>query len=275
MFGPDPFDPARFVGVGKISELITLSESDQVAHIRFSRADRLNALDVEMAETFESVINVALNETGARVVLMSGAGKSFMAGGDISAFQEAEEKETLVAAIIDPMHRAMRMLEESRVITVSAVHGPTAGAGVSLAINSDFVIAAESASFNMAYARIATTPDCGATWNLPRLVGIRKAMELVLLSETISASQALDLGLVNRLVPETDLQETALGLAKRLASGPSLAQQNIKLLLRTSLNQSFSTQLDREASAFTACAGSGDFSEGITAFLEKRRPNFD
>jgi 2-(1,2-epoxy-1,2-dihydrophenyl)acetyl-CoA isomerase len=154
------------------------------------------------------------------------------------------------------------------------VHGAVAGFGLSLLCACDLALASQSAYFTAAYRHIGLTPDGGLSYALPRIVGARKAMEILLLGERFGADEALRLGLVNRVVAEDELQAATSAFAAALATGPLLATRNGKRLIRESLSQSLSSQLDSEAASFAACAASNDFIEGVRAFLDKRTPNF-
>jgi len=154
------------------------------------------------------------------------------------------------------------------------VQGAVAGFGLSLMNACDLVVAADNAYFASAYRAIALTADGGGSWALPRLVGMRRAMEIMLLGERFDAQQALAWGLVNRVVPLAEIDATVAGMVGSLADGPKLAIRNAKRLMRESLARSLSEQLDAEAASFAACAGTPDFAEGIAAFLEKRPPQF-
>jgi 2-(1,2-epoxy-1,2-dihydrophenyl)acetyl-CoA isomerase len=155
------------------------------------------------------------------------------------------------------------------------VQGAVAGFGLSLMCACDLALAADDAYFTAAYRHIGLTPDGGLSFALPRLVGSKKAMEILLLGERFGADEALRLGLVNRVLPAADLERETAAFAAALAAGPVLATRNGKRLLRQSLSQPLSVQLDAEAASFSACAASGDFVEGVRAFLEKRPPRFD
>jgi 2-(1,2-epoxy-1,2-dihydrophenyl)acetyl-CoA isomerase len=154
------------------------------------------------------------------------------------------------------------------------VQGAVAGFGLSLMNACDLVVAADDAYFASAYRQIGLTPDGGGSWSLPRLVGMRKAMEILLLGERFGAADALALGLVNRVVPAAELDAATSAVVQILATGPVLATRQAKRLVRESLSRTLSEQLDAEAASFAACAGTADFVEGITAFLQKRAPQF-
>ena len=154
------------------------------------------------------------------------------------------------------------------------MHGAVAGFGLSLMCACDLAIAAESSYFTSAYRHLGLTPDGGASYTLPRLIGLKKAMEIVLLGERFDAAEALRLGLVNRVVAETELDAATRQLAITLATGPVLALRNGKRLVNQALSQSLSVQLNSEAESFGACSATEDFAEGVRAFLDKRTPRF-
>ena len=259
---PDPTSPVLF------------RISDGIAEIRFNRPARLNAVDIEVSQGFEEAVERALAEHHLRVVIVSAEGRAFIAGGDLSHFHRSPDKRLAASELIDPMHRALFRLAESPAITIGSLKGVVAGAGMSLALNLDLLVAAEDTIFNLAYARVGASPDCGASYALPRLVGYRRALEIALLSDNIDARQALSLGLVNRLVPIGDLETETARLAARLASQAQAPQGRIKALMRQSLQRTLPQQLDAEAAAFADCAVTEDFAEAVAAFLEKRKPRF-
>lgn len=200
-----------------------------------------------MAQAFEANVAQVLANPTVRVLVYSGAGRNFMAGGDLQGFSSTDDRPGCVRDTIDPMHSALKDLAESDVITLAAVHGRIAGAGVSLSVMADLTLAAQDSSFTMAYTRIAGSPDCGATWALPRAVGLKRATEIMLLNEALSAEEALRIGLVNRLLPVEDLLAGAMEMAGRIAAGPRAAQGSAKRLLR----RSFETGLCRAAGCRT------------------------
>jgi 2-(1,2-epoxy-1,2-dihydrophenyl)acetyl-CoA isomerase len=172
------------------------------------------------------------------------------------------------------MHEAIVLLAEMRAPVIASLNGAVAGAGLSLALACDFAIAADNAKFTLAYVNIGASCDLSGSWSLPRLVGLRKALEIALLGDRFDAAEALRLGLVNRVVPEAELESTALALAQRLASGPAQSIAQMKRLMRISFEHDLRGQLDAERAAFLRCAATQDFSEGLDAFLAKRAPKF-
>lgn len=254
---------------------LILDAAGPVATITFNRPAQLNALDVAMAEAFEAAVGQLAEQPDLRVIVLRGAGRGFMAGGDLGQIQRAlAEGPDLVDAIMQPLHRTLIRLSEMPQPVLASLHGPVAGAGMSVAMAADLAIAADDAKFTLAYARIGTSIDGSGSWHLPRLVGLRKAMEIALLADTLDATEAQRLGLVNFLVPTADLADRTTALATRLAAGPTQALGQIKRLLRTSLAHDLPTQLDAERTAFHACMATDDFAEGVKAFLQKRSPTF-
>lgn len=254
---------------------VLLECQDGVARIRFNRPEALNAIDQAMAEDLRAIFRELAGRQDLRVVLLSGQGTAFMAGGDLSRFRADKARAAETAqAIIQPLNEALVMLAAMPQPVVACVHGSVAGAGVSLMLAADLCIAATGTQFNLAYARIGASPDASASWSLPRVVGLRKALELTLLAETFDAEEALRLGIVNRVVPARSLDEETSIMARRLAAGPGFAYGQTKRLLRSSHEKTLQEQLDAELAAFSACAGTADFSEGLDAFFEKRRPVF-
>lgn len=251
---------------------VLFSSDDGIAEIRFNRPARLNVVSVELAEAFEDAVGRAVSHPATRVIVVSAQGRSFMAGGDLTVFRGSEDPSAAAASLIHPMHRGLTRLAAAPAITLGSLKGKIAGAGMSLALNLDLAIAADDTTMNLAYARIGTSPDCGATYALPRLVGLRRALEIALLSEDIDAAHALDLGLVNRIVASADLERETAKLARRLASGAPAAQARTKELLRNSFDRSLHGQLNSEAQAFAQCATTDDFKRAVAAFLDRRNP---
>ncbi len=250
-----------------------------IATLTLNRPDSLNALDLSMIDALVAQTAALAADASVRCVVIKGAGKHFMAGGDIRMFASEletapDERQRHFNAIVTRVHAAIEQIHRMPQPVVASVHGAVAGFGMSLMGACDLALAADTSYFTSAYRHIGLTPDGGSTWTLPRLVGLKKAMEIVLLADRFDAQEALRLGLVNRVVPEAELAPTTAALADALARGPALAIANGKRLLNESLVQSLSGQLASEASSFGACAARTDFAEGIRAFLEKRPPHF-
>ena len=243
-----------------------------VAHLRFNRPQALNAIDTRMAQEFHVACQAIAKDAQVRVVWVSAEGRAFMAGGDLTAMRS--DPLPVAQALIAGMHGGLRLLAGLQAPVVASVHGAVAGGGLGLMLGCDLVIAAEGTRFGIAYPLIGASCDCSTSWGLPRLVGLRKALELALLAENIDAAEALRLGLVNRVVPAADLAMETERVVRRLADGPTLAYGHLKRLLRASLQNALDEHLDAEAESFLACAQTGDFAEGVSAFLDKRAAAF-
>lgn len=262
-----------------MNDSVLLQRDGVVATLTLNRPDALNVLDEPMVTGLLLHVTAIANDTAIRVVVIRGAGPHFMAGGDIRMFAALRplppaERTARFKEFIVPLHAALELLVRLPQPVVARVHGACAGFGMSLMCACDLAIASDDAYFSTAYRQIGLTPDGSGTWSLPRVVGLRKAMELVLLSPRLDAKEAAAIGLVNRVVPAVELDATVESVARSLASGPPLALRNARRLVRESLDHTLSEQLDAEAASIAQCAGTDDFVEGITAFLEKRPPRF-
>jgi 2-(1,2-epoxy-1,2-dihydrophenyl)acetyl-CoA isomerase len=251
---------------------LLLERDGAIAHLHFNRPHALNAADSALALAFRDACAAIAADPSVRVVVLSGIGRAFMAGGDIAQFRD--DPSSIPETLIDPLHEALLCLSRLQQPVIASLHGAVAGAGMSIALACDLAIAAEGTRFNFAYTKLATSCDLGGSWHLPRLVGLRRALEIALLCEPIDAAQALQLGLVNRVVAADALASQTEQLARRLADGAPVAQGSLKRLLRDSLSRGLSEQLDAERAAFVGCAATADFAEGVSAFLAKRAPVF-
>lgn len=261
-----------------MSDDLVLAEIDAatgIATITINRPKVLNALDVATARAFLQAVRKATSTKGVRCIVLSGSGRAFMAGGDVAAFgTDPERAAEVVHDLLDALHPALTALRESSAPVIASVRGVAAGAGFSLVLCADLVVAEAGARFVVAYDRIGTSPDCGGTWALPRKVGRAKAMELLLLGDALSAEEASAAGIVNKVVPAEDLDAETLALARRVASGPTQAQGAVRALIDGALDRPFAAHLEAERASFIRMTGTRDFREGVSAFLEKRQPQF-
>jgi 2-(1,2-epoxy-1,2-dihydrophenyl)acetyl-CoA isomerase len=253
-------------------ETILYDVADGVARITLNRADRMNCLNGTMRRELLHALRRAPAE--GRALLLTGAGRGFCSGQDLGDARSVAELD-LEGVLRDEYEPMLRALADCPVPTICAVNGAAAGAGANLALAADVVIAARSAVFIEAFARIGLIPDAGGTWALPRMVGLPRAMGMCLFAEPIPAGRAADWGLIWEVVEDDQLAARAAELAGRLAQGPTLAYRLTKTALREGLSSDRETQLSREARLQGEAGRSRDFVEGVMAFLEKRPAKFE
>ena len=248
---------------------------ENVAHITLNRPESANAINLELAKELMYAVMRCDEDPLIRAVMITGAGPMFCAGGDLKGLDEQGENLPYhLKELTTYLHVAMSYLVRMDPPVVAAVHGSAAGAGMSLACACDMVLAAESAGFTLAYTRLGLTPDGGATYTLPRLVGIKRTLELALTNRLLSAEEAFNWGIVTRMVPEKDLINEAKTLAGQIAAGPTKAFGATKRLLQSSLTDSFEAQMKNESRCISEMARTADGREGISAFVGKRKPDF-
>lgn len=258
-----------------MSDVVLLAVQDGVATITLNRPQVLNAMDGEMMQRLRPIAESVQHDPSVRAVVLRGAGTAFMAGGDVSVFHaHLAELPELIVRWGREMHFAFLALRRMGKPVLASVHGAVAGAGFSLMCAADLAIAAADTRFTLAYANIGASPDGGSSHFLPRLVGYRKAMELALLPDRFDAETARTLGLVNWVVPNEKLADETARLAQRLANGPTHAYAEAKHLMNQSLGTSIEAQMEEELAAFARCARTADLREGVSAFVEKRKPTF-
>ncbi len=255
--------------------LIATTVNDGVATLRLNDPGSMNALSVSMGAQFDAAMDGLVADTSVRVLVITGTGRGFSAGGDVQAFYDKRDAphETM-QAVLDGLHGSVSKLLTAPFPTIAAINGVVAGAGMGLAMATDLAVAVDSAVFTMAYTGIGVSPDGSSTFFLPRLVGTRRAMELILTNRVLSAGEALDLGIVNQVVPEDDFDAAVAKLAGKLAKGPTCAYVRARELLMASYGNDPFTQMDAEADSILAAAETDDFYEGVSAFIEKRKPRF-
>jgi 2-(1,2-epoxy-1,2-dihydrophenyl)acetyl-CoA isomerase len=254
---------------------VQLEIGDGLAAITLNRPANGNAIDLGLAKALMEALHACEQDPAVRAVSLRGAGRLFCAGGDLAAIQgQGAAAPAYVRSLLAYLHEAISAIARIPVPVVARVHGAAAGAGLALACSCDLVVAAQSSRFLMAYSKVGLTPDGSSTWFLPRLIGMRRALELALTNRELSAVEALDWGLVNEAVPDAELDGRIARLTADLIAGPSGAFGQAKRLLRTSLNESLETQMVREMQAITAAIATAEAREGLAAFLEKRPPNF-
>jgi len=256
-------------------EQIRYERRDGVAWIRLHRPDKLNALTTPMALEILAALQTAEADSAMRCVIITGEGRGFCAGQDLQEFPAGQmEGFDISEHLRSGYHRLVPALVGSPLPVVAGVNGVAAGAGLSLALACDVRIASDRASFMQAFVRIGLIPDSGGTWLLPRAVGWARALELSISGRTVDVEEALQVGLVHRVVPADRFDVELTDYAARLAALPTPAIGATKRLLAASAGSSLQETLEREAIAQAEHAGSPDFVEGVTAFQEKRAPRF-
>lgn len=241
--------------------------------LTLNRPDRLNAAPPAL---FDELREALATLNGARAVMIAGAGRAFCSGADVGggALASDDPGEATYAALTEHYNPTMTAIAELAVPVVSAVRGPAAGIGCSLALAADFCVASESAYFLQAFVNIGLVPDGGASWMLPRLIGRARAAEMMLLGERVPAAKALDWGMIHAVVADDALDAAALALATRLAAGPTMALGLMRQAMGRALESDYASAMIAEAEAQRAARGSADSMEGGMAFLQKRKPQF-
>ncbi|MDO8614899.1 MAG: enoyl-CoA hydratase [Dehalococcoidia bacterium] len=255
-------------------DTVLLEIADHVATVTLNRPEKLNALNPELLDALPGVLERVAGDPQVRCVILTGAGRGFCAGGDISA---------MAAGVIteNPVERLRRQEESSRLLhempkpTIAMINGPAAGAGLSLALCCDLRIAAESARLGTAFARVGFSGDFGGTWMLQRLLGPAKARELYFTAGMLDAREAERLGIVNRAVRDDGLRDETMALAQRIAAGPPIALARMKQNMNLALVSDFTTLLHAEAEGMIMTGMTRDHREAARAFLEKREPTFE
>ena len=257
------------------NQLVQLRVADGVAHLQLNRPDERNSMNLDMMQELFAAAVSCDEDRSVRAILITGVGSTFCAGGDLAYFgNRLNNISSLIKEMTLYLHGAVSRLRQTRAPIIVAVQGAAAGGGMSLALSGDLVIAGATAMFVSAYTAAGLTPDGSSTWFVPRLVGLRRAQELMLTNRRLSAAEALEWGLITRVVPDDELIATGEALAAEIAAGPTEAFAQVKKLLQASENAGLEEQMALEATTFANTVRGSDASNGIRAFLEKRAPVF-
>ena len=257
-------------------ECIDFDVDGAIARITLNRPDAANGLNSQMAAELKQAAAQCEADPGLKVVVLSARGRFFCAGGDLrEMIDHGEAIGEAAQALADDFHAAIATLTAMQPVLVIAVNGVAAGGGFSLSLIGDIVLAGESASFTMAYTRAGLCPDGASSHFLPRLVGLRRSQQLMLENPTLSADEAQREGIVTRVVADDDLEAETSKLAQKLAAGPRLAQAFARKLLRESPGNDIESQMALEGQLLARSAASADGREGIQAFFDKRKPDFE
>jgi len=259
------------------SDHLLTETRDGVAIVTFNRPERLNALSAEMIQNAIAALEGYSTDPTIGCIVVTGAGRGFCAGGDVAAMNAGTAGTLTFEQRLDRQrasHRLSGLLYSMPKVTIAAINGAAAGAGLSIALACDLRIASDKAKLTTAFAKVGFSGDFGITWPLTRLLGEAKAKELLFLSEVLTAEQALTVGLVSQVAPQEQLLAKALELAVRIARGPQIALRHMKENVRLASTQDYQSMLDREALTHLRCAETEDHKEGAKAFVEKREPRF-
>jgi 2-(1,2-epoxy-1,2-dihydrophenyl)acetyl-CoA isomerase len=257
------------------SDELLVEINGPITVITINRPERLNALTIGLAKQLLDEFRALENNESVKVVVLSGSGeRAFSAGGDTKEFSIAPDAPKYIHDLTGHLHALVKAFRESHILTIAAIRGAVAGAGMGVCLATDFRIASEKSIFNLAFINLALSPDSSSTFFLPRLVGPSAAAKIALLGERVEAKDAAALGLVHYLVEDAQLESETQKLAQRCANAPRLAIKRTKQLLDQSFKSTLSEQLELERKYVVECAGTEDFQEGLKAFLEKRRPKF-
>jgi 2-(1,2-epoxy-1,2-dihydrophenyl)acetyl-CoA isomerase len=256
-------------------ETLGYDVTDGVATITLNRPDAYNALNLTLGrELFHATLE-ADESRAVRCIVITGAGRAFCAGGDVKDFADNPDRiGILIKELTTYLHGAVSRLARAPKPVVMAVNGIAAGGGMSLALAGDLVVATESARFTMAYSKIAASPDGSSSYFLPRMIGLRRALELHYTNRVLTANEAMQWGLVNRVHPDAEFAGAVKTLARELAQGPTLAFGRAKALFHQSTQESLETQMELEAQAIAQSGHTEDFRNGVTAFAKKQPVTF-
>jgi 2-(1,2-epoxy-1,2-dihydrophenyl)acetyl-CoA isomerase len=254
-------------------ETIMLEQSGPVARITLNRPDAANGMNHTMTRELADAARRCDTDT-TKVVVLTGSGRFFCAGGDLKSFASAPNRGQHIKGVADDLHRAISTFARMNAVLITAVNGTAAGAGFSIAVTGDIVLAAESASFTMAYTKVGLSPDGSSTYFLPRLIGITRTKELMLTNRALSAQEALQWGLVTEVLPDDQLAARADELATQMAATASGSNGAVKALMLSTFASGLEEQMELESRVIADRAESADGREGVGAFMAKRKPEF-
>ncbi len=274
----DAWQQRTALGIATMAfETIQLEERGAVSVITLNRPESLNALTTKVGADFLAAVTQAKAD-GARAIVLTGAGRAFCAGGDLREMRSMAESNGKIEAFFDEplrlLNECILAIRRTPIPFIAAVNGAASGGGCNLALACDLVMAGESARFNQAFIKIGLVPDCGGSFILPRLVGWKRAAELMMTGDVVAAGEALEMGMINAVVPDTELMAQAMAMAEKLAQAPTAAIGRIKKLMEASATNNYEEQLELERELQIQSGLTQDFKEGVGAFLEKRAAKF-
>jgi 2-(1,2-epoxy-1,2-dihydrophenyl)acetyl-CoA isomerase len=254
-------------------ETITFEQADAITRITLNRPDAANGMNDTMTRELADAAS-RCDTDATKVVVLTGSGRFFCAGGDLKSFAVAPSRGRFIKGVADDLHRAISTFARMDAVLITSINGVAAGAGFSIAVTGDLVLAAESASFTMAYTKAGLSPDGSSSYYLPRLIGIRKTQELMLTNRTLSAADASQWGLVTEVVPDAELAARTDELASQMVCTSRQSNGAVKTLLLSTFKNSVEEQMELEGRLIAAAAESPDGTEGVDAFMEKRKAEF-
>lgn len=256
-------------------ETLQFEIEQNIARITLNRPEAGNALNKKMAWEFFMVSQECACNPNIRAVILTGAGKLFCGGGDLKELNAQTDKAAHFREMTAYLHVAVSRFARMNAPLIGAINGTAGGAGFSLVCGCDLAIAVDNAKFTLAYTNAGLTPDGSSTYFLPRIVGTRRAMELAITNRVLTAQEALDWGIINKIVAGDELVNEVNALASKLAAGPTLAFGATKRLLQATFSESLETQMEDESQAIVDMTRTHDAQEGVSAFSEKRKPTFN
>jgi len=255
--------------------LYNIEKTTGIGTITMNRPDVLNAIDVATAQGLANAMQAMAQANDLKVILLEANGRAFVAGGDLSGFKnDFDNAKPFLDTLLDPLDIFINLLKDISVPVVASVSGAAAGAGLSIVAACDVVISTQSAKYVLAYNQVAAVPDCGGSWHLTRKIGAKNLAAMMYLGDAWSAEQAMQNGLITKIVADETLQDETAKLVAKIASGPSVAFVQFKALANSALSNDLQSQLDAERAAFKACIDSDDFKIGVDAFLNRQKPQF-
>jgi 2-(1,2-epoxy-1,2-dihydrophenyl)acetyl-CoA isomerase len=254
-------------------ETIRLEQTGPIARITLNRPDAANGMNDTMTRELADAAALCDNDA-TKVVVLTGSGRFFCAGGDLKSFATAPSRGRHIKGVADDLHRAISTFARMNAVLITVVNGTAAGAGFSIAVTGDIVLAAESASFTMAYTKVGLSPDGSSSYFLPRLIGIAKTKELMLTNRALSAQEAAQWGLVTEVVPDDQLAARADEFAARMAATAGGSNGAVKALMLSTFASGLEEQMELESRFIARSAESADGREGVDAFMAKRKPEF-
>ena len=252
--------------------LLKFEAKDGIATITLNRPEALNALNAELVEELRQALEIIAEDSNIRILILTGSEKAFAAGGDIKAMLVCDP--LMAKNYVEPMHKVFNRLADFPKPTIAAISGYALGGGLELAVTCDFRIASDSASFGFPETGLGIFPAAGGSQRIPRLIGLSKAKELMFTGDIIKADRALSIGLINKVVPSTDLLTEANQLAQKLLKKAPLALRALKESIHIGLQTDLQSGLSQEIERFSVLFSSEDQKEGMNAFVEKRKPTF-